>query len=114
MTDRCFYKADGEMLIEPQRGRARFVTELDVVEAASGEIIIMPRGLRFRVELPDGPSARLYLRELRRYAAAAGARPARANGANPRDFLTPVAAYEDVKGPFSLVAKFREISGRRR
>jgi homogentisate 1,2-dioxygenase len=56
MTDRCFYNADGEMLIVPQQGRTRFVTELGIVEAAYGEIVIIPRGLRFRVELPDGPS----------------------------------------------------------
>ena len=56
MTDRCFYNADGEMLIVPQLGRARFVTELGIVEASPGEIVVIPRGLRFRVELPDGPS----------------------------------------------------------
>ena len=36
MNDRCFYNADGEMLIVPQQGRARFVTELGVIEAALG------------------------------------------------------------------------------
>ena len=41
MTDRCFYNADGEMLVVPQLGRARFVTELGVIEASSGEIVIM-------------------------------------------------------------------------
>src|ERR1700728_3427891 len=49
MHDRCFYNADGEMLIVPQQGRARFFTELGVIEAACGEIVIIPRGLRFRV-----------------------------------------------------------------
>ena len=108
MTDRCFYNADGEMLIVPQQGRARFVTELGIIEAACGEIVIMPRGLRFRVELPDGPSrgyicenygAMLRLPELG---------PLGANGlANPRDFLAPVAAYEDATAPCSLVAKFQ-------
>ncbi len=108
MTDRCFYNADGEMLIVPQRGRARFVTELGVVEAAPGEIVIIPRGLRFRAELPDGPSrgyicenygAMLRLPELG---------PLGANGlASPRDFLAPVAAYEDTETPTVLVAKFQ-------
>jgi hypothetical protein len=56
MTERYFYNADGEMLIVPQQGRARFVTELGVLEVADGEIAIIPRGLRLRVELPDGPS----------------------------------------------------------
>ena len=108
MTDRCFYNADGEMLIVPQQGRARFVTELGVIEAAPGEIVVIPRGLRFRVELPDGPSrgyvcenygAMLRLPELG---------PLGSNGlANARDFLAPVAAYEDTKAPCVMVAKFQ-------
>ncbi|HXD12744.1 MAG TPA: homogentisate 1,2-dioxygenase [Xanthobacteraceae bacterium] len=108
MTNRCFYNADGEMLIVPQQGRARFVTELGVIEAAPGEIVIVPRGLRLRVELPDGPSrgyicenygAMLRLPELG---------PLGANGlANPRDFLAPVAAYEDTQAPCVLLAKFQ-------
>jgi homogentisate 1,2-dioxygenase len=108
MTNRCFYNADGEMLIVPQQGRARFVTELGVLEAACGEIVVIPRGQRFRVELPDGPSrgyicenygAMLRLPELG---------PLGANGlANPRDFLAPVAAYEDIAAPFNLTAKFQ-------
>jgi homogentisate 1,2-dioxygenase len=56
MTERFFYNADGEMLIVPQQGRARFGTELGVIEAVPGEIVVVPRGLRFRVDLPDGPS----------------------------------------------------------
>jgi homogentisate 1,2-dioxygenase len=108
MTDRSFYNADGEMLIVPQQGRARFVTELGALEAAPGEIVIIPRGLRFRVELPDGPSrgyicenygAMLRLPELG---------PLGANGlANPRDFLSPVAVFEDTKARCALVAKFQ-------
>ena len=77
MTNRCFYNADGEMLIVPQQGRARFVTELGVIEAACGEIVIMPRGLRFRVELPDGPSRGYICENYGADVAAAGARPAR-------------------------------------
>ena len=108
MTERSFYNADGEMLIVPQLGRARFVTELGVIEAQCGEIVIIPRGLRFRVELPDGPSrgyicenygAPLRLPELG---------PLGANGlANTRDFLAPVAAYEETQGPHTMVAKFQ-------
>ena len=109
MSNRCFYNADGEMLIVPQQGRARFVTELGVIEAAPGEIVVIPRGLRFRTELPDGPSrgyicenygAMLRLPELG---------PLGANGlANARDFLSPVAAYEDKEAP---TAPRREIPG---
>jgi homogentisate 1,2-dioxygenase len=108
MTDRYFYNADGEMLIVPQQGRARLVTELGVVETLPGEIAIIPRGLRLRVELPDGAS-RGYVCE--NYGAALRLPelgPLGSNGlANPRDFLAPVAAYEDTKARCTMVAKFQ-------
>jgi len=108
MTGRVIYNADGEMLIVPQQGRQRFVTELGIVEAEPQEIVVIPRGVRFRVELPEG-SGRGYVCE--NYGAAfrlPDLGPIGSNGlANPRDFLTPVAAYEDVDGPHELVAKFQ-------
>ena len=108
MTNRCFYNADGEMLIVPQQGRGRFVTELGVLEAAPGEIVIIPRGLRLRVELPDG-AARGYVCE--NYGAMLRLPelgPLGANGlANPRDFLAPVAAFEDSDASCALIAKFQ-------
>src|SRR5487761_551818 len=54
MRDRFFYDADGELLIVPQLGRLRIATELGVIEAGPQEIVLVPRGVRFRVELPDG------------------------------------------------------------
>lgn len=108
MTDRYFYNADGEMLIVPQLGRTRFVTELGIVEVAPGEIAVIPRGLRLKVELPDGPSrgyicenygAMLRLPELG---------PLGSNGlANARDFLSPVAAFEDKDASCYVTAKFQ-------
>ena len=107
MGKRAFYNADGEMLIVPQQGRQRFVTELGVIEAEPQEIVVIPRGVRFRVELLD-PQARGYVCE--NYGAPfrlPDLGPIGSNGlANPRDFLTPVAAYEDIDGPHELVAKF--------
>jgi len=107
MKARSFYNADGEMLFVPQLGRHRFVTELGVIDAEPQEIVVIPRGVRFRLELPDG-AARGYICEN------FGANfrlpdlgPIGSNGlANPRDFLTPVAAYEDIDGPHELVGKF--------
>jgi homogentisate 1,2-dioxygenase len=108
MRDRFFYNADGEMLIVPERGRLLFHTELGVLEASPGEICVLPRGLKFRVDLPDG-DARGYICE--NYGAhfrlpelgLIGA-----NGlANPRDFSTPVAAYEDLEGDFRIIGKFQ-------
>ena len=64
--DRVFYDADGELLIVPQQGRLLLRTEFGLIEAAPGEIAVIPRGVRFRVELPEGRGARLCLRKLRR------------------------------------------------
>lgn len=129
MDGRYFYNADGEMLIVPELGDLIIFTELGIIEVSPGEIACLPRGLRFRVEIgthpaiPTTPSAD---------AAATppnsggelGARgyicenyggqfrlpdlgPIGANGlANPRDFETPVAWYEDRDGAFEQVAKF--------
>ncbi len=107
MTNRAFYNADGEMLILPQQGRLRFVTELGVIEVEPQEIVVVPRGVRFRVELMD-EVARGYVCE--NFAAPfrlPDRGPIGANGlANPRDFLTPVAAYVDKDISTELVAKF--------
>src|SRR5207248_2502257 len=107
MTDRFFYDADAELLIVPQLGRLRVATELGVIEAEPQEIVVIPRGLRFRVELPEG-TARGYLCE--NFGAPLrlpDLGPIGSNGlANPRDFQTPVACYEERSGRFELVAKF--------
>lgn len=107
MTDRVFYNADGELLIVPQEGRLRLVTEMGVLLVSPGEIAVVPRGVRFRVELPDEAAAG-YVCE--NYGAAfrlPDLGPIGANGlANPRDFLAPVAAYEDVDRPTQVVQKF--------
>jgi homogentisate 1,2-dioxygenase len=107
MGNRIFYNADAEMLIVPQSGRLQFVTELGVIDAEPQEIVVIPRGLRFRVDLVDS-TARGYVCEN----FGAGFRlpdlgPIGSNGlANSRDFLAPVAWYEDRDESFDLVAKF--------
>jgi homogentisate 1,2-dioxygenase len=107
MTTRVFYNADGEMLLVPEQGRLRLVTELGVLEAGPLEIAVIPRGIRFRVELPDG-AARGYLCE--NYGAMLRPPelgPIGSNGlANVRDFLAPVAAYEDRDAPHEMIVKF--------
>lgn len=107
MTDRYFYNADGEMLFVPQQGGLTLRTELGVLDVAPGDIAVVPRGVRFTVDLPDG-TARGYICE--NYGALLrlpDLGPIGANGlANPRDFLAPVAAFEDREGAFQLLAKF--------
>ena len=94
-----FFNADGELLIVAQQGRLRFRTEFGVIEIEPGEICVIPRGVIFRVELIDGP-ARGYVCENYGGGFTLPDRgPIGANClANPRDFLTPVAAYEDMRG----------------
>ena len=108
MQNRFFYNADGELLIVPQQGRLRIATELGVLELAPLEIGVISRGIRFRVELLD-QSARGYVAE--NFGAPLrlpDLGPIGSNSlANARDFLYPVAAYEDVQGKFELVTKFQ-------
>jgi homogentisate 1,2-dioxygenase len=107
MRNRVFYDADGELLIVPEQGRLELRTELGIIEAKPGEMAVMPRGLKFRVELPDG-KARGYVCE--NYGAMfrlPELGPIGANGlANPRDFLAPTAWFEDRDEKTEVVAKF--------
>jgi homogentisate 1,2-dioxygenase len=107
MGERFFYDADGELLIVPQQGGLRIATELGSLDVASGEIAVIPRGVRFAVALAES-SARGYVCE--NYGAMLRLPelgPIGANGlANPREFLIPVASFEDRDGSFELVAKF--------
>lgn len=108
MSGRFFYNSDAELLIVPQHGKLRLVTELGVIDIEPQEIAVIPRGIRFCVELPDG-EARGYVCE--NFGAALrlpDLGPIGSNGlANARDFLTPNAAYEDVEGNFELITKFQ-------
>jgi homogentisate 1,2-dioxygenase len=107
MQDRVFYDADGELLVVPQLGGLVLFTEFGRLAIAPGEIGVVPRGVRFRADL-DGVAARGYVCE--NYGAPfrlPELGPIGSNGlANPRDFLAPVAAFEDGDAPTQVVAKF--------
>ncbi len=107
MVDEYFYDADGELLFVPQQGRLRLCTEFGIIDVAPGEIAVVPRGVKLRAELPDGP-ARGYVCENYGGSFSLPERgPIGANClANPRDFLTPVAAYEDRDAPSRMVVKW--------
>jgi homogentisate 1,2-dioxygenase len=105
MANRVFVDADGELLIIPQSGALAIATELGRVEVAPGSVGVVPRGVKFRVEV-DG--------EARGYVAENHGHPFRlpelgpigANGlANPRDFETPVAWFEDRDEPTEVIQK---------
>ena len=107
MTDRYLMNTDGELLIVPQSGGLLLHTELGRLHIQPGEIGLIPRGMRFRVELSES-QATGYLCE--NYGAPfrlPELGPIGSNGlANPRDFYAPVAAYEDDDGPVRIVNKF--------
>lgn len=106
MERRAFVNADGELLLVPQQGRLVITTEMGVLEVKPGEIALLPRGVVFKVALPDGLSrgyvcenygAQFRLPELG---------PIGSNGlANARDFQAPVAAYEEAPAEYELIKK---------
>jgi homogentisate 1,2-dioxygenase len=108
MKDEYFYNADGEMLFVPQQGRLRIRTEFGIIDVEPAEIAVIPRGVKISVELNGDPAARGYLCE--NYGAAftlPERGPIGANCmANQRDFLTPVAAYEDRDQPSRMYVKW--------
>jgi len=97
MHDEYFYDADGELMFVPEQGMLRLCTEFGIIEIEPGEIAVIPRGVKFRVDLVGERAARGYLCEnYGRSLTLPDRGPIGANCmANPRDFLTPVAAYED-------------------
>ena len=107
MVDRFFYDADGELLIVPQQGRLTIRTELGVVEVEPCEIAVIPRGVKFLVELPDGEARGYVAENFGALLRLPDLGPIGANGlANARDFRTPEAAFEEREGDFAIVAKF--------
>jgi homogentisate 1,2-dioxygenase len=106
MDSRLFVDADGELLIIPQQGALELQTELGRIEVAPGSIALVPRGVKFRVQLLEG--------EARGYVAENYGLPLRlpelgpigSNGlASPRDFETPAAWYEDRDEPTEVIQK---------
>jgi homogentisate 1,2-dioxygenase len=107
MEDDYFFNADGELLIVPQQGRLLVFTEFGKIEVAPCEICVVPRGVKFKIVLLEGP-ARGYVCE--NYGAKftlPDRGPIGANClANPRDFKTPMAAYEEKESPSRLTVKW--------
>ena len=97
---------DGDLLIVPQEGSLRLATELGALDAAPGEIAVVPRGIRFRVEL-EGPARGFACENYGAPFRLPELGPIGANGlASPRDFLAPAARYEEAEKPTEWVAKF--------
>lgn len=107
MGDKYFYNADGDLLIVAQEGGLHLKTECGQLGIEPGEIAVIPRGMKFQAN-PVGDMALGYVLEL--YGAhleLPNLGPIGANGlANPRDFKSPVACYEEKQGDFKLQCKY--------
>ena len=107
MEDEYFFSADSELLIVPQEGRLRFCTELGIIDLEPKEIAILPRGMVFRVEVLEGPARGFVCENYGQKFDLPSRGPIGANClANPRDFKTPVAAFEDREVPSRVVVKW--------
>jgi homogentisate 1,2-dioxygenase len=107
MQDEYFFSADSELLVVPQEGRLRFCTELGVIDLEPKEIALLPRGLVYRVEVLEGPARGFVCENYGQKFDLPHRGPIGANCmANPRDFKTPVAAFEDREVQSRLVIKW--------
>ncbi|XP_018023257.1 homogentisate 1,2-dioxygenase [Hyalella azteca] len=107
MVDSAFCNADGDLLIVPQQGTLHLTTEFGLLKVGVGEIVVVQQGMRFAVEVSG--AARGYVLEVYdAHFVLPNLGPIGANGlANPRDFLAPVAAYEDRDVPFTIIQKYQ-------
>jgi homogentisate 1,2-dioxygenase len=108
MPNSAFYNSDGDFLIVPQEGVLDIITEFGRMKVAPNEICVIPQGIRYAVNV-TGPSRGYILEVYDNHFHLPDLGPIGANGlANPRDFLTPVAWFEDreVKN-FEIISKFQ-------
>ena len=105
MERRVLVDADGELLLIPEAGTLHLATEFGRLDVPPGSIAVVPRGVKFRVEV-DGES--------RGYVAENHGLPLRlpelgpigSNGlANARDFETPFAWFEDRDETTEVIQK---------
>ena len=112
MTDRYFVDSDGELLFVPELGAVVLHTELGPMRVSPGEIAVVPRGIRFRVELTDAEPGyrrpRLRVRELRRRTSPcpSAARSAPTGWPTSATSVSPHAAFEERGHAVQVVNKF--------
>ncbi|CAB3408157.1 unnamed protein product [Caenorhabditis bovis] len=107
MKDTAMYNADGDFLIVPQQGELEVTTEFGRILVRIQEILVIPQGVRFSIGV-RGPSRGYVLEVFGTHFQLPDLGPIGANGlANPRDFETPVAWFEDVDKPFTIVNKYQ-------
>eukprot|EP00794_Sanderia_malayensis_P000023 gene23-613_t len=109
MKDRCFQNSDGDFLIVPQQGILGITTEFGKMTVAPNEICVIQQGMRFSVHV-QGPSRGYICEVFDAHFELPSLGPIGANGlANPRDFLTPVASFEEtiLENGFEVINKYQ-------
>ncbi len=107
MDMRACVNADGEMLFVPQQGRLLITTEMGILDVRPGEVALVPRGVAFKVALPDGPSRGYVCENYGAHFRLPELGPIGSNGlANARDFQIPVAAFEESSEPYEIIKKY--------
>jgi homogentisate 1,2-dioxygenase len=107
MEDRYFVDSDGELLLVPELGAVTLHTELGPMLVSPGEIAVVPRGIRFKVELSDAFARGYVCENFGANFTLPERGPIGANGlANERDFLSPHAAFEERNHIVQVVNKF--------
>ncbi|KAJ6483829.1 homogentisate 1,2-dioxygenase [Mycena vitilis] len=106
MENKAFCNNDGDMLILPQQGRLDVQTEFGKMMVRSGELLVIQRGMKFKVILPDGPS-RGYIQEIfGSHWQLPELGPLGGYGlANVRDFESPVAHFDIDQSPWQITYK---------
>lgn len=105
---RAYYSSDGDLLIVPQQGVMDVQTELGKFIVRPNEILLIPRGVRYRVTLPAGPIRGFSLELYQGHFQLPDLGFIGSNGlANARDFQVPTAAYErDTDSEWSIICRF--------
>ncbi|CAH0382059.1 unnamed protein product [Bemisia tabaci] len=107
MGKKAFYNSDGDFLIVPQQGALNIKTEFGKIRVEPNEICVIQQGIKFSVDIEE--ASRGYILEVfDNHFKLPNLGPIGANGlANPRDFLTPVAWYEEFDEPHVIISKFQ-------
>lgn len=113
-----FRNSDGHLMIIPVKGDLEVVTELGRMSLAPGEIGMIPRGIAFQVNRPDGTDAQEpasgYVWEVygpypslpeRGFMGTTGM-------SNDEDFLKTVAWFEDVEAAATELVLRQKLDGR--
>lgn len=106
MENEAFFSSDGDILIVPQEGNIRVMTEFGPLEAEPKHIIVIPRGTKFAVSV-DGETKGYYCEVYDGHFTLPDLGPIGTNGnANPRDFEYPKAKYFDEEKEMRVVQKY--------